>query len=247
MGGKAKKRPLSAVPVVWVVGASSGIGREIARVFASIGCLVCLSARRKGALLALSREIEGWGGRTLVVPCDVSKPSDISGAMKKIRTHAGTVDILVNNAGITVFKSFARTSLTEFSGIISTNLLGPIACLKAVVPAMIARRSGWIFNIISNAAVRTFEESSAYTATKSGMLGLGRVIREELRNFNVRVVNIMPGATDTGMWSAADRKRFGKRMMSPRSIAEALLAVYLMPDDVVADELIIRPVRGDVG
>ncbi len=234
-------------PVVWVVGASSGIGREIARSFAAIGATVCVSGRRRVLLERLRREIEAAGGRAFSVPFDVTDPRKTAAAWKTVRRKAGPVDVLVNNAGVTVFKSFADTSLAEFHAIVATNLLGPVGCLKTVLPGMIRRRRGWVFNILSNAAVKTFEGSSAYTAPKAGLLGFGRVLREELSTHNVRVVNILPGATDTRMWSPGVRKKYRSRMMSASGVADAVVSAYLMPADVVVDEMIIRPVGGDIG
>jgi short-subunit dehydrogenase len=234
-------------PVVWVVGASSGIGREIARAFAAIGARVCVSGRRKPLLAKLVAGITSQGGRAVAVPCDISDPRSVVRAWKSVRRLCGPVDVLVNNAGVTVFKTFSSTTMAEFGEIISTNLLGPIACVKAVVPDMVRRKRGSIINMISNAAVKTFEGSSAYTATKAGMLGFGRVLREELREKGVRVHNILPGATDTAMWSPADRKKHGARMMSPAGVATAVVGAYLMPADVVIDEMVLRPVRGDIG
>jgi len=244
----ARREPLlPPPPVVWVVGASTGIGREIARGFAAIGARVCVSGRRKAALERVAAEIRRQGGSAVAVPCDIAHPSMVAAAWRRVRKECGPVDVLVNNAGVTVFKTFASTSLDEFDEIISTNLLGPITCIKAVVPDMRRRKRGSIFNILSNAAVKTFEGSSAYTATKAGLLGLGRVLREELKGDNVRVHNILPGATETAMWSPANRKKHGARMMSPSGVATAVLGAYLMPPDVVIDEMVVRPVRGDIG
>jgi short-subunit dehydrogenase len=234
-------------PVVWVVGASRGIGREIAKQFASIGCEVCLSARDARGLRSAVREIADLGGRASAYPCDVGRPARVISTARRIRRDHGEIEVLVNCAGITVFKSFLKTSLTEFNAIIDTNLRGMIACLKAVLPAMVKRRNGWIFNILSNAAVKTFEGSAAYTATKAGMLGLGRVLREEMRPSHVKIVNVLPGATETTMWSPSQLRKFSHRMMRAKSVAEAVLSVYRMPDDLVVDELIVRPIMGDLG
>jgi len=247
MKSERRSSILPPPPVVWVVGASSGIGMEIARGFAAIGARVCVSGRRKSLLIKLVSQIERQGGRAVSVPCDISRPSTVKTAWKKVRRECGPVDVLVNNAGVTVFKTFSTTTFDEFDEIITTNLLGPIACTKAVVPDMVKRKRGSIFNIISNAAVKTFEGSSAYTATKAGMLGFGRVLREELRGSNVRVHNILPGATDTAMWSPGNRKKHRARMMSASGVATAVVGAYLMPPDIVIDEMVVRPVRGDIG
>jgi short-subunit dehydrogenase len=233
-------------PVVWVTGASRGIGKEIAKQFAFIGCEVALSARSLSELKKVEKEIQRYGGRAYSFPCDVSETEEILKTAKAINRTFGPVDVLVNNAGITVFKSFLDTTLEEFDDILDTNLEGHIACIKSVLPSMVKRKRGWIINILSNAAVKTFEGSAAYTAAKAGMLGLSRVLREEMRKYNVKVVNVIPGPVETKMWSAKDRKKFSRRMMSPKSVAEAVLAIYQMPVDVVVDEIRIRPMKGDI-
>jgi short-subunit dehydrogenase len=234
-------------PVVWIVGASRGIGQAIATEFASAGCTVCLSGRDRRALASVAESIANTGGRASLHPLDLMKEASVARAARSILRRYGRVDVLINNGGITVFKSFASTSMAEFNRIIDTNLRGPIACTKAVLPGMLKRRRGLIINILSTAAVKTFTGSSAYTATKSAMLGLSNVLREELRASHVKVVNVLPGATETAMWSLASRKRHGRNMMTARSVAECVLALFQLPEDVVAEELLLRPLAGDVG
>lgn len=233
-------------PVVWVTGASRGIGREIAAAFASIGCEVCLSGRNRMALASAAREIARTGGRAYPYPCDIAHERSILTIVRRIRKEHGEIDVLVNNAGITSFKTFLQTSSREFDGIVVTNLLGQAKAIRAVLPAMARRREGWIFNIISTAAIKTFEGSSPYTASKAGLLGLAGVLREEMKSCNVKIVNIIPGPTDTEMWSGRTRRRLGKKMMKAASVADAVLSVYRMPDDLVVDQLVVRPMMGDV-
>ena len=244
------KRPPAEIEfhrsVVWVVGASRGIGKEIAKEFASIGCRVCLTARKRRQLTEVVKEIRSLGGVADSFPCDISRGATIPATAKQINKRYGEIDVLVNNAGITVFKTFLDTTPQEFSKIIETNLVGQATCIRAVLPSMVRRKSGWVINILSNAATKTFEASAAYTATKAGMLGMGRVLREEMRKHGVKVVNIIPGATETEMWSKEARKKYASRMMSQKSVAEAVLAAYRMPDDLVVDEMRLRPLLGDI-
>jgi short-subunit dehydrogenase len=233
--------------VVWVVGASRGIGREIAAQFAAIGAIVCLSGRNARGLEAAVKDITAAGGKAHAFPCNISYPRSILSTVVRIQNRVGDIDVLVNNAGVTVFRSFLETSLTEFHQIIATNLEGQIACIKAVLPSMVSRKKGWVINIQSTASVTTFTGSAAYTATKAGMHGLSKVLREEMRPHGVRVVNILPGPTETSMWSPGDLKKFRKRMMSPKSVAEAVLAAYQMPQDLIVEELVVRPQLGDLG
>jgi short-subunit dehydrogenase len=233
-------------PVVWVTGASRGIGREVAAQFASLGCEVILSGRSMRELKASVKEIRQQGGKAHAVACDVTRGRSVARTVQRIRSIAGDVDVLVNNAGVTAFKSFLHTPMEEFRLIIATNLEGQIACIKAVVPSMVKRKRGWIFNIVSMVALKTFGGSSAYTAAKAGLFGFAKVLREELKSHNIKVVNVLPGATDTAMWGEKNRRRFSFRMMKPKSVAEAVLAAYQMPDDVVVDELVVRPMLGDL-
>ena len=245
MPRRAPKDPI-VHPVVWVTGASRGIGREIARTFATIGAHVCLSARDGASLRRLVREIAAYGGRAYAFPSDFGSRTSIERTARHIRRAVGPVDVLVNNAGITVFKSFLSTSEREFADIVTTNLLGPVYAIKSVLPSMVKRKSGWIINTLSTASRLTFEGSSAYTASKAGLHGLSKVLREELRKSRVRVVDVLPGPTSTAMWSAADRRRHGARMMSPASIGEIVLALYQFPPDAVPEEVFLRPMDGDL-
>lgn len=233
-------------PVVWVTGASRGIGREVAKQFASIGCKTILTARHAKQLATLQQEIVSLGGEAYAYPCDVTDQKAVFNVMRSVLQSCGAVDILINNAGSTVFKSFAQTMLEEFERLIAVNLKGAIYVTKAVLPHMQKRKRGWIINIISTAGLKTFRDSSAYSMTKAGLRVMGDVLREELRPFNIRVTNVYPGATDTAMWSREDRRKYRGRMMSPKSVAEVILALYQMPPDVVVEEIVFRPIQGDI-
>jgi 3-oxoacyl-[acyl-carrier protein] reductase len=233
-------------PVVWVTGASRGIGKEIAKHFAFIGCEVCVSGRKMNALNAVVKEITKFGGRAYAFQADVQNQRSVHGTYLKIQKKFGGVDVLVNNAGISSFKPFLDTTMKEFEAIIATNLLGGISCIKEVVPEMAERKSGWIFNIISMVARKTYESSSAYTASKDGLLGLGKVLREELRRYNIKVVNVLPGATETEIWHPKIREKYADRMMKPESVAASIVAIFQMPPDLVVDEMVVRPIQGDL-
>jgi short-subunit dehydrogenase len=243
---KLKNDPARMRPIVWVTGASRGIGLAIAKEFAAIGCVVCLSGRSRKLLQEAAKAIIKLGGKAHAVPCDIRDSRSVNNAYKMIVKIAGVPEVLVNNAGVTAFKPFIETSAQEFEKIVRTNLFGNMYCSKTVLPAMVKKKSGFIFNIISHAAVKTFTNSSAYAASKAAVLGLGRVLREELRVYNIKVINIMPGAVETEMWHEGVRKKYSHRMMKPNSVAEAVVQIYRFPPDVVADEIILRPVMGDL-
>jgi 3-oxoacyl-[acyl-carrier protein] reductase len=230
---------------IWVTGASSGIGKAIALEFAKIGCNVFISARRAQELERLKDEAGKQGGNIYPFPCNVASSTNVDQTFKKI-TSEFEINCLVNNAGVTSFKNAADNSINEINDIINTNLLGAIYSTKAVLPTFIKNESGTIFNILSVVVDKTFTRSSAYAASKMGLLGYSRSLREEVREQNIRVINIIPGATETAMWSQEMRKEKGERMMNPESLARIIVSAYLQKDNLVTEEIVLRPVTGDL-
>ena len=230
---------------IWVTGASSGIGKAIALEFAKIGCNVFISARRAQELERLKDEAGKQGGNIYPFPCNVASSTNVDQTFKKI-TSEFEINCLVNNAGVTSFKHAADNSINEINDIINTNLLGAIYSTKVVLPTFIKNESGTIFNILSVVVDKTFTRSSAYAASKMGLLGYSRSLREEVREHNIRVINIIPGATETAMWSQEMRKEKGERMMNPESLAHIIVSAYLQKDNLVTEEIVLRPVTGDL-
>lgn len=230
---------------IWVTGASSGIGKAVALEFAKIGCNVFISARRAQELERLKDEAGKQGDNIFPFPCNVASSTNVDQTFKKINSDF-EVNCLVNNAGVTSFKNAVDNSVNEINDIINTNLLGAIYSTKAVLPTFIKNESGTIFNILSVVVDKTFTRSSVYAASKMGLLGYSRSLREEVREHNIRVINIIPGATETAMWSQGVRKEKGERMMNPESLARIIVSAYLQKDNLVTEEIVLRPVTGDL-
>ena len=232
--------------VVWVTGASSGIGKAIAEKFSKEGCIVVVTARRKSRLDGIVKGIKLTGGEATALVCDVSSERSVCSTAEKIRGKYGTIDVLINNAGSTVFKSFLDTATKDFDNVIDANLKGPFLCMKAVLPQMIKRKTGFIINILSVAANTTFENSSVYSASKAGLQAMATCIRKEVRMHNIKICNIYPGAVETDMWDSKSRQQFRNRMMSPADIGEVTFDVYNKPERLMIEDLVVRPVRGDL-
>ncbi len=232
--------------VVWITGASTGIGFELAKVFAKAGYTIVATGRRKSRLVSLVSEIKFAGHEAYAFVCNIQSERSIISTKKKILEKCKTIDVLVNNAGVTVFKSFVETKSPEFDSVIGTNLRGSFLATKAVLPLMIKRKSGHIINVLSVSANTVFTESSAYSASKAGLLAMSNVLRAEVRKFNIKVSNILPGAVDTAMWSPVMRQRYSKRMMTPRELAEVVLTVAVQPKKVLIEDVVVRPIKGDI-
>ena len=156
------------------------------------------------------------------------------------------INCLINNAGITSFKSAEENSIKEIDEVINTNLLGSIYTIKAVLPHFKKIGGGTIINVLSVVTKKTFTNSSAYTASKMGLLGYVRVLREEVRKHNIRVINVIPSATDTPIWSREMREEHSKRMMSPESIARLMVSAFLQSDNLVVEDIVVRSLQGDL-
>lgn len=232
--------------IVWVTGASVGIGRAIAEIFATSGHTVICSARRKAKLDSVVSNIRKNGCNAEAIVCDIAKEADVKRTVKKILKDHGRIDALINNAGVTEFKSFADSTVKDFDNIMSVNLRGSFLCMKEVLPGMLKRKDGQIINILSVAAITTFENSSLYAASKAGLKAMSEGLRKEVRGNNIKVINIMPGATATDMWDKDFLKKNFNRMMTSEDIGWLTLDVFNQPKALVTEDIVVRPIKGDV-
>ena len=230
---------------IWITGASSGIGKAVALEFAKIGCNVFISARRAQELERLRDESGKLSDNIFPFPCNVASSTNVDQTVKKI-INEYELNCLINNAGVTSFKNASDNSVNEINDIINTNLLGSIYSIKSVLPTFIKNESGTIINILSVVVDKTFTRSSVYAASKMGLLGYSNSVREEVRKNNIRVINVIPGATETTMWSQEIRKEKADLMMNPESIARIIVSAYLQKDNLVTEEILLRPITGDL-
>ncbi len=230
---------------VWITGASSGIGKAAAIEFVNIGANVFVSARRVTELERLNRELNKDEQSVEIHPCNVASAANVDQTVKKILSE-NKIDCLINNAGITSFKTAEENSVNEITDIISTNLLGSIYTIKSVLPHMIENGGGTIINILSIVTKKVLTNSTAYSASKMGLLAYTNVLREEVRKHNIRIINIVPGATETPMWSMDVRKENSERMMNGEDIARLLVWAYLQKGVMVTEEIVVRPIQGDL-
>ena len=232
--------------LVWLTGASSGIGYALAREFGSNNFAVIVSGRRATSLRRLRDRITSEGGEAHVIVCDVRRELSVNSAARKIVRSFGVPDILVNNAGVTVFKKFVDTSVREFDSIVNTNLRGSFLTTKALLAKMIRRRSGIILNIVSFAAKTTYTESSAYAASKAGVTAMMEGLRAEVRGKGKKIVNVFPGAVLTPIWRPNVRMKYGDQMLAPEEVAKMIFAASRQPLKLMVEEIVIRPQRGDI-
>ncbi len=230
---------------IWITGASSGIGKAASKEFARTGSKVFVSSRRKSELERLNNELKEENLSIEIFPCNIASSSNVDQTAKKILS-TNKIDCLINSAGITSFKLAAENSINEIDDIIHTNLLGPIYSIKSVLPSMIKQNGGTIINILSAVTKKVFIQSSAYSASKHGLIGYTNSLREEVRKHNVRIINVIPGATQTPMWTSEMREKYGDRMMTAEEIAQVIVWLYLQKGNLVTEEIVLRPILGDL-
>jgi len=229
---------------IWVTGASKGIGKAIAQELLRDDHKVAVSSRDK----TLLDEVYGSvSGETLIrIPLDVRSYEEVIDAANLIINKFGSIDVLINNAGVTKFKPVSETTIEEFDEIIDVNLKGVVNGIKAVLPHMTEKKSGWIVNIISVTVNKVFTNSGAYASSKAGVLALTNVLREEVRDKGIKVTSIIPGATGTEMWPAGVLEKYEERMMQADDVAKVVASVLRSPDSIMMEEVLVRPQLGDL-
>ena len=193
--------------VVFVTGASSGIGRDLALTFAHMGAKVALIARRKSLLESLAAEINGAGGDALPLAADITHRDDVRTAIDHTLAHFGRINILINSAGIAIPDRVETMPPEDLERMMSVNLMGTLHTMQAVLPSMRAARAGSIINIASLAGRRGIPPLGAYCASKFAVVGLTEALRVELYGTGIRLSLVMPGFVDTPMIRGASSIR----------------------------------------
>jgi NADP-dependent 3-hydroxy acid dehydrogenase YdfG len=235
---------LAATGVVWVTGASSGIGAAIAERLVREGFPVAATARRRRLLSQLARRCPGIAP----FPCDCTDAAAVSATVSALRQRYGPPYALIHCAGSALFKPLVETTVAEFEALMSANVRTLFLCLQAVLPDMLQHRRGLIVAISSVAAFKPFALSAVYGGFKAAAAQMLRGLREEVRSHGIKVVNVYVGATATPLWSATLRRRWHHRMLQPDDVAEAVAALVRMASypRLMPEELVLRPQEGDL-
>jgi len=196
---------------VLITGASSGIGRELARLFARDGADLVLIARSEGRLRDLAGELAATYGVTAqVVPADLSRPASPGEIAEALTQRQIQVDVLVNNAGFGAHGPIAAIGAGRQLDMIEVNVAALTQLTALLLPGMLERRRGAILNVASTAAFQPGPYQAVYCATKAYVLSFTEALAEEIRGSGVRVSCLAPGATDTGF--AAEAGTQGTRL-----------------------------------
>jgi sepiapterin reductase len=238
--------------VIIITGAGKGIGKAIALEFAqAVGKqkgfdpVLILASRTISDLKTVAAECRSYGVATDIFQTDIADTAEIEHLVNTTLERYSTIDCLINNAGVGRFKQLAELTEEDFDYTMSINLKGTFFLTQRVFAIMEEKKSGHIFFITSIAAETAFKSSSIYCMSKFGQKGLVEVMRLYAKTCNVRITNVMPGAVYTPMWGEVP-DAMKSVMMRAEDISGPIVNAYFMPQRTSVEELVIRPVCGDI-
>ena len=200
-----------------VTGAGQGIGRGIALKLAQMGAHVAIADLNLETATAVAGEVKTLGRQAMAIETDVSSSTSVNQMVQKVLSNLGTVDILVNNAGYVTpnMTPFIKEAEEYWDKVIAVCLKGVILCSRAVVDTMIAKKSGKIVNIASEAARVGQSGQAVYSGAKGGVVAFAKALAKEVARYNINVNCVAPGATNTPAFAAA-----------PAEMREAAAKIY---------------------
>jgi len=243
-----RREPMLSGRLALITGANRGIGLAIARALAREGCNLIITGRDERALAKARIELEKLQPaklnlHVLAQSCDVRSPDSVDYLFALVRGLHRPLDFLINNAGIAhPNHTVGELPYPTWMEVIDTNLNGLFLVTQAALAVM--KRGSTIVNNLSIAAERVFPGSAAYNASKHGALGFTDTLREELRPKGIRVIALLPGATDTAIWDALWPKAPRRKMMSAETVARTVVNALLLPENTTLEKVVVRPSIG---
>ncbi len=231
---------------VVITGASKGIGKAIAAGFAAEGANLFLCARNELTLYNTVAELQVKNSNSTVnaQAADISTKEGAENFGQWILNKSIPVDVLINNAGHFMPGSVYNEEEGLLQKMMDTNLYSAYHLTRKLLPAMIARRQGHIFNMCSIASLQAYHNGGSYSISKFALMGFSKNLREELKQYNIKVTAVYPGAVMTESWSGFDNTT--QRIMEADDIAAMIVAATKLSPQAVVEDIIIRPQLGDL-
>ncbi len=231
--------------LVVVTGGTKGIGRAIIERFALAGFDIATCARKEDDLIKLKEVVEAkYKVKAFTYQADMSIKNQIVAFAGYVKSLNQPVDVLVNNAGYFIPGSVLDEIEGSLESMINSNVYSAYYTSRLLVPAMKLNKKGHVFNMCSIASIKAYPNGGSYAISKFALLGFSKVLREELKEFGVRVTAILPGATRTASWDGVDLPE--ERFMKAEDVAETVFAAYSLSERSVVEEILIRPQLGDL-
>ena len=228
---------------VVITGGGSGIGMALALAFSRSGYSVVISGRDMQRLQSAANELSKNNANIQAIACDVRDPASVQKMFQQIAQRHSTLDVLINNAGVAhALAPVEQLPVETWKQVIDTNITGTFLITRAALPLM--RAGSTIVNNLSIAAMQPFAGMSAYNASKFGALGFTQALREELRQKGIRVLALLPGATNTDIWNQFWADAPKEKMIPAEAVAEAVVHAVSAPANTTIEEIRIGPTAG---
>jgi short-subunit dehydrogenase len=229
-----------------ITGGTKGIGKALIEKFASQGFDILTCARNASELESLKSTKYALNENIEIITCvaDLSTKKGREVVIQKYTSLNRVVDVLVNNAGLFVMGQIHNEAEGILENQIQTNLMSAYDISRGIIPGMLSKKQGTIFNICSTASILPYVSGGSYCISKFALLGMTKVLREEMKEHNIRVTAVLPGATLTASWEGVDLPK--ERFMKPEDIADSIWGVYNLSNQTVVEELLLRPQLGDI-
>ena len=225
---------------VLVVGATGGLGAETSRLLKSSGANVFAAGRDLSKLKEVFQPNAHWDEDQLF-EMDVTAPSQVEHVAQQIHNKIGQLDILVNAAGIGIIRPIENLDYADFNKVIDVNLKGTFHLLKSFLPPMKEAKKGLIVNIPGVLGKTPMAGAAAYAASKYGIDGMTKSVREELKRTNVRITNVYFGGIDTPFWDQIDLKVSKDKFINVKEAARAIWFLCQQPSTGVVSEMVLQP------
>lgn len=232
--------------VAVITGGTKGIGRAIIYKFASHGFDIITCSRNDEELSGLKNDVENsfQNISVFILKSDLSKKSEVNDFVKYIKAKSSHIDVLVNNTGVFLPGMISSEPDGALEMMINTNLYSAYRLTRGLLPLMMDGKEGHIFNICSVASIMPYANGGSYSISKYAMLGMTKVLREEMKTHGIRVTAVLPGATFTASWEGVDLPE--SRFMKAKDVADAVFGAYRLSKNSVVEEILIRPQEGDI-
>lgn len=229
-----------------ITGASKGIGRAIAEKLAAQGFNIAICARNTLALEEFAAYLRRqYKTDVMAQSCDVADKAQLQAFADEIAINYSCVNILVNNAGVFLPGQVSNEEEGVFEKQISVNLASAYHFTRMMLPLVMKQPHGHIFNICSTASITPYTNGGSYCISKYALYGMTKVLREEMKPKGVKVTAVLPGATLTASWEGTQLP--ADRFMPAQDIAEAIWGCYNTSPSTVVEDLLVRPMLGDIG
>jgi len=228
-----------------ISGGSKGIGKAIATKFASAKNNIFITSRNEKELSATTDELNENGvSKVKYFAADLTDKNAVMLLSDWVLTQCESVDVLVNNAGDFIPGSVHNEEEGTLEKMLNVNLLSAYYLTRMLLPSMMKKKSGHIFNMSSIAALSAYANGGSYSISKFALMGFSKNLREEMKPFQIKVTTVYPGAVYTDSWKSAGVNP--ERIMEANDIADMICAASLLSSQACVEDIVIRPLKGDL-